>query len=85
MRPLAAVAGSAAAMLGMVPMILGSLLGSFIDQAYDGTITPLAIGFALAGFLTAIGLWWARNATREPTEPVTPEPAPPWETVEPGY
>lgn len=85
MRPLAGVAGSAAAILGMVPMILGSLLGSFIDRAYDGTITPLAIGFALAGVLTAIGLWWARHATREPADEVPQEPAPAWETIEPGY
>jgi DHA1 family bicyclomycin/chloramphenicol resistance-like MFS transporter len=85
MRPLAAVAGSAAAMLGMVPMILGSLLGSLIDRAFDGTITPTAIGFALSGIVTALGLWWAHRATKEPTERVTPEPAPAWETVEPGY
>ncbi|MDX2382163.1 MAG: MFS transporter, partial [Acidimicrobiia bacterium] len=85
MRPLAAVAGSAAALLGMVPMIIGSLLGSVIDRSFNGTITPTAIGFALSGILTALGLWWAHSATREPTERVTPEPAPAWETVEPGY
>ena len=43
-------------------------------------------GSAIAhGILTALGLWWAHSATREPTERVTPEPAPAWETVEPGY
>ncbi len=85
MRPLAGVAGSAAAILGMVPMILGSLLAALIDRAFDGTITPLAIGFALAGLLTALGIWWAHRATREPIDDAPPEPTPAWETVEPGY
>ena len=85
MRPLADVAGSAAAILGMVPMILGSLLGSVIDRAYNGTVTPLAIGFALSGMVTAFGLWWAHRATHEPDDGTSAEPAPAWETVEPGY
>jgi DHA1 family bicyclomycin/chloramphenicol resistance-like MFS transporter len=85
MRPLAAVAGSAAAMLGMVPMILGSLLGSVIDRAYNGTVTPLAVGFALSGMVTATGLWWAHRATQEPHDETPAETALAWETVEPGY
>jgi DHA1 family bicyclomycin/chloramphenicol resistance-like MFS transporter len=85
MRPLADVAGSAAAILGMVPMILGSLLGSVIDRAYNGTVTPLAVGFALSGMVTATGLWWAHRATQEPDDETPAETALAWETVEPGY
>jgi DHA1 family bicyclomycin/chloramphenicol resistance-like MFS transporter len=54
MRPLAHVAGSGAALLGMIPMIIGSLLGSLIDRAYNGTITPMSIGFLVAGSVAMI-------------------------------
>jgi DHA1 family bicyclomycin/chloramphenicol resistance-like MFS transporter len=54
MRPLAHVAGSAAALLGMIPMIIGSVLGSFIDRAFNGTVTPLSIGFLCAGAIALI-------------------------------
>jgi len=63
MRPLGSVAGTASAMLGMIPMVIGSVLGSFIDRAFDGTITPLAIGFMLSGLITVAGVYWARSAT----------------------
>ena len=61
-------------------------LRALIDSAFDGTITPLAVGFGLAGLLTTLGLWWAHSATREPTDEMPPpEPSLTRETVEPGY
>lgn len=63
MRPLGAVAGTAAAIFGMVPMIAGSLLGTVIDRSFNGTITPMAIGMSLSIVLAVIGLSWARHAT----------------------
>ncbi len=65
MRPLGAVAGTAAAVFGMVPMILGSLLGTLIDRSFNGTITPMAIGMSLCVLVAAVGLGWARRATED--------------------
>lgn len=63
MRPLGSVAGTAAAIFGMVPMIAGALLGTVIDRSFNGTITPMAVGMSLCAVLAAIGLSWARHAT----------------------
>jgi DHA1 family bicyclomycin/chloramphenicol resistance-like MFS transporter len=64
MRPLGEVAGTAAAIFGMIPMIIGSLLGTVIDRAFDGTITPIALGMATCILIAVSGLRWARLATQ---------------------
>lgn len=51
MIPLGRVAGSGAALLGMVPMVVGSVLGSLIDRQFDGTVMPLSIAFLVASLL----------------------------------
>ena len=61
MRPLAHVAGTAAAIVGMVPGVLGALIGAFIDHQFNGTITPLAIAFVIGNGLAIAG--W-RHAIR---------------------
>lgn len=59
MRPLAHVAGTGAAILGMVAGVFGAVIGGFIDSLFDGTVTPLAIGFVISSFV-ASGAWrWA--------------------------
>jgi DHA1 family bicyclomycin/chloramphenicol resistance-like MFS transporter len=62
MRPLAHVAGTGAAILGMVPGVLGAVIGNLIDRRFDGSITPLAIGFVVASSVAAIS--WRGVATR---------------------
>lgn len=52
MVPLGNVAGSGAALLGMAPMVIGSILGSLIDRQFDGTITPLSLAFVVASLLS---------------------------------
>jgi DHA1 family bicyclomycin/chloramphenicol resistance-like MFS transporter len=64
MRPLAHVAGTGAAILGMVAGVLGALIGSFIDQRFDGTVTPLAIGFVVSSTVASLSWRWA--ASRHP-------------------
>ncbi len=59
MRPLGHVAGSAAAIFGMAPTVVGALLGAVVDAAFDGTITPMAIAFLASG---VIGLTAVRQA-----------------------
>lgn len=62
MRPLAEVAGTGAAILGMVSGTLGAVIGEVINRQFDGTITPLAIGF-LVSSVVAISAWrWAERA-----------------------
>ena len=59
MQPLSRVAGTGAAILGMVAGVGGALIGGFIDRQFDGTVTPLAIGFVVSSAV-ASGSWrWA--------------------------
>ncbi len=64
MRPLAHVAGTAAAILGMVPGVVGSVIGWMIDRQFDGTILPLAIAYVVGTAVAIAGWWWAVVATR---------------------
>ncbi|MCA1405132.1 multidrug effflux MFS transporter [Ensifer sp. IC3342] len=50
MEPLGHVAGTASSVLGFTQTIGGGIIGAFIGQAFDGTVTPLAAGF----FIVAI-------------------------------
>ena len=61
MRPLGAVAGTAAAMLGMIPGVLGAVIGSVIDRRFNGTITPIAVGF-VASSMVAFAAWRVAHA-----------------------
>ena len=54
MIPLGHVAGTASAVIGTVSTAVGALMGSLIDHAFDGTVRPLAIAFALSAVLAAI-------------------------------
>jgi DHA1 family bicyclomycin/chloramphenicol resistance-like MFS transporter len=46
MEPLGAVAGTASSVLGFTQTVGGGVIGALIGQAYDGTVLPLAAGFA---------------------------------------
>jgi MFS transporter, DHA1 family, multidrug resistance protein len=48
MSPLGEVAGTASAIIGMVSILGGSILGALIDQMFNGTVTPMITGFFLA-------------------------------------
>ena len=69
MRPLAHVAGTAAAIFGVIPGVLGALIGAAIDNLFNGTITPLAIAFVVSTTIAWLGWRWAvaaaANAPRE--------------------
>lgn len=64
MKPLGAVAGTAAALLGMIPGVLGAMIGGVIDAQFDGSITPISIGFAASS--TAAYVAWRRAELRAP-------------------
>lgn len=51
LEPLGKVAGTAAAVFGFLQTVGGAILGLLIGRAFDGTVTPIAGGFALMGIL----------------------------------
>lgn len=61
MVPLGRVAGSGAALLGMIPLVVGSALGSLVDRQFDGTVTPLSVAFLASAVLTFLAI---RRAAR---------------------
>jgi DHA1 family bicyclomycin/chloramphenicol resistance-like MFS transporter len=66
MAPMAAVAGTASSVIGAFQLVIGALLGGVLDRFFDGTITPLTIGFVLSGSATALAVWFAGRSRTEP-------------------
>jgi DHA1 family bicyclomycin/chloramphenicol resistance-like MFS transporter len=64
MRPLGAVAGTGAALLGMIPGTLGAVLGEVVNRRFDGTARPLAVGFVASS--TVAWLAWRSARRRSP-------------------
>ena len=59
MAPLGHIAGMAAAIIGTISTIGGALLGSIIDNAYDGTVRPFTIGAFGFAVAAAVAVWVA--------------------------
>lgn len=51
MEPLGAVAGTAASVFGFMQTVGGALLGTYIGQQFNGTLTPNATGYVVMGTL----------------------------------
>ncbi|MEO7223842.1 MAG: multidrug effflux MFS transporter [Devosia sp.] len=51
MEPLGAVAGTAASVFGFMQTVGGALLGTYIGQHFNGTLTPNATGYVVMGLL----------------------------------
>ena len=64
MKPLAHVAGTAAAIFGVIPGVIGAVIGAAIDHQFDGTITPLSIAFLVSNAIAWLGWRWARRSCR---------------------
>ncbi|HTJ59370.1 MAG TPA: multidrug effflux MFS transporter [Devosiaceae bacterium] len=56
MEPLGEVAGTASSVFGFMQTVGGALLGSFTGQSFDGTVTPVSLGYFVFGGLTLIGI-----------------------------
>jgi DHA1 family bicyclomycin/chloramphenicol resistance-like MFS transporter len=54
LEPMGHVAGVASSALGFATMCGSALLGGFIARHYDGTTTPLVIGFAATSVATLL-------------------------------
>ena len=73
MEPLGHIAGVGAAVVGSLSTLVATPLGAGIGQAYDGTVTPLVLGFAVFGLGALALMRWAEGA-RVPSSPES-EPA----------
>ncbi len=54
MEPLGHIAGTASSVLGFVTTLGGAVLGYIIGQFFDGTVLPLALGFAAFGLAALV-------------------------------
>jgi DHA1 family bicyclomycin/chloramphenicol resistance-like MFS transporter len=59
MQPLGHIAGTGAAIVGGLSMLISLALGTAIGQSYNGTVLPLVVGFALLSGLGGVAAWWA--------------------------
>lgn len=54
MEPLGSIAGTASSVLGFAQTVGGGLTGAVIGQAFDGTLFPVATGFATVSAISLI-------------------------------
>ncbi len=79
MEDMGHIAGAAAAANGFAGTALAGLLGMLIGRAYDGTTTPIVVGFTLLGAAAlALVFWVERGALFRTGEAIagTEQPAP---------
>ncbi len=65
MEPLGRVAGAGAAVVGSVSTLVSLVLGTVIGQAYNGTVLPMVLGFAVLA-LVALALMYGVERHRVP-------------------
>lgn len=54
MEPLGAIAGTGSAVVGFLQTAGGSLVGALIGQSFDGTDTPMALGFLIVSLAAIV-------------------------------
>jgi DHA1 family bicyclomycin/chloramphenicol resistance-like MFS transporter len=59
MQPLGHIAGTGAAVVGAISMLMSLALGTWIGQSYNGTVLPLVVGFAVLSACSIVTAWWA--------------------------
>lgn len=61
MEPLGHMAGIGAAIVGSVSTFISVPFGTFIGMQYDGTVTPMVMGFLVFGGLTGVSIFVAKT------------------------
>lgn len=74
MEPLGHVAGTAASIQGFLQTLGGGLIGAVIGQQFDGTVTPLAAGFAGVGIFGLMMVLIAERGRLFHTQSAPPAP-----------
>jgi DHA1 family bicyclomycin/chloramphenicol resistance-like MFS transporter len=73
MTPVPHVAGMAAALLGTISTAGGALLGSCIDNAFDGTVRPFAVGAFVLALAGAFSIFVIAGRTEDAEVPLDAE------------
>ena len=61
MQPFGAMAGAASSFQNMMRTLMGAVIGAVIGQQFDGTVTPIAIGFCICGLASLIFVLWCER------------------------
>lgn len=61
MEPLGHIAGTASSIMGVISFTGGAVLGAIVGQAFDDTMVPLALGYALFGWLAVAIIVWTEK------------------------
>ncbi|TDQ84309.1 DHA1 family bicyclomycin/chloramphenicol resistance-like MFS transporter [Dongia mobilis] len=64
MSPLGHIAGVGAAVIGACTTFISVGCGAIIGAAYQGTVLPLVVGFAVLGACSLAVTWWAEQKGR---------------------
>jgi DHA1 family bicyclomycin/chloramphenicol resistance-like MFS transporter len=64
MEPLGHIAGIGASVVGSLSMLISLPLATLVGQSYDGSISPLVLGFAILGLLAATAAGWGEHSKR---------------------
>jgi DHA1 family bicyclomycin/chloramphenicol resistance-like MFS transporter len=65
MEPLGHIAGVGAAVVGSLSTFIATPLGIYIGLAYNNTVMPIVIGFAVLSVLTMLVIRWAQVPTQK--------------------
>ncbi len=76
MDPMGTVAGTAASIIGFVSLGAGAAIGAVIDATFDGTVTPLAVGFLISSVAALLLVWWAERGRLQIVSRPTPVESP---------
>ena len=71
LEPMGALAGTAAAAIGSLTLLLGSVLGSLIDRSVNGSVTPIATGYLIYGIMALVFQVWAGALSRDSSRPIS--------------
>jgi DHA1 family bicyclomycin/chloramphenicol resistance-like MFS transporter len=77
MIPMGAVAGTAAAVVGTIATLGGSVIGLSIDRAYNGSLIPLGLSAIATGIVAFGFMLWADSNYERSVDPVGSTTAPP--------
>ena len=58
MEPLGHIAGLGSSLVGSLSTLVSVIFGILVADAYDGTVLPMVLGFALLGFAALVILRW---------------------------
>ena len=67
LRPMGAIAGTAAGVIGACSIAGSAVLAALVDARISTTVTPMTVGYLLYGILALTAALWARPESRDPT------------------